>query len=569
MPETVSLPIKFWQLDAMQGKKQKEVMPFPLPGKGKPASRNTLMNLSVEEENLAAIPFAVLERRVGKRVGKIEINGAKVLPDGTKVRVVWQVQGNSELGLPTEQDLDIFIALGVLTFRHDFAKTVTFSGREIARILDIGMVHGKFYKRLKLAMDRFIPLRFRALTESDQHEEVKWCNVFQEASFSLNRTTGRCTGSVTWTDKLIQSMDSGFFRLLDATRYMELDGITAKHLYRYLAVAFAKTDVVLIDARQLCNEHLGIMNVPKYLSRLMQTLEPAFEQLIRIQVLGSYQIVSSEEWRIALHRHPSYVSERKTLLEHVAPADPESRRAQCLERLHQAGLAAKAASAYCQAAATAVEFFALERAARLLQDMIDEEVLPHVALSIVRSALEAGVATAESTELLDWTEIAVHVCRQKKRSGQALRNSAGLIVKIIKDRETRNRAVPAELEESLMGSFRRQREAAEKQHLEDLERTLILEYEQSRIELAEAIFEDMADDKKNLCRKQKAETLGQQDRFQRIPQSIQAREVDLSILQDIARKEAPPFEKWRLRKQAQQAVLAFGEGLGPLREGTA
>ena len=26
------------------------------------------------------------------------------LADGTEVRVVWQVQGNSELGLPTEQD---------------------------------------------------------------------------------------------------------------------------------------------------------------------------------------------------------------------------------------------------------------------------------------------------------------------------------------------------------------------------------------------------------------------------------------------------------------------------------
>src|SRR5205085_5964230 len=234
---------------------------------------------------------------------KLEINGTKVLPDGTKVKVMWQVQGNSELGLPTEQDLDIFVALGVLTFRNDFAKTVTFTGREIARILDIGMVHGKFYKRLKLAMDRFIPLRFRALTENEQHEEVKWLNVFQEASFSLNRATGRCTGSVTWTDKLIQSMDSGFFRLMDAARYMELDGITAKHLYRFLAVAFARTDVVIIDARQLCTEHLGILNVPKYLSRLMQTLEPAFEQLIRTQVLGSYQIASSEEWRIALYPH--------------------------------------------------------------------------------------------------------------------------------------------------------------------------------------------------------------------------------------------------------------------------
>ena len=79
----------------------------------------------------------------------------------------------------------------------------------------------------------------------------------------MNRTTGRCTGSVTWTDKLIQSMDSGFFRLLDANRYMELDGITAKHLYRFLAVAFAKTDVVIIDARQLCHGAPGDVESPE------------------------------------------------------------------------------------------------------------------------------------------------------------------------------------------------------------------------------------------------------------------------------------------------------------------
>jgi hypothetical protein len=515
------------------------------------------MNLSVEEENLAAIPFAVLERRVGKRVGKIEINGTKTLPDGTKVRVVWQVQGNNELGLPTEQDLDIFVALGVLTFRNDFAKTVTFSGREIAKILDIGMVHGKFYKRLKLAMDRFIPLRFRALTESEQHEEVKWCNVFQEASFLLNRTTGRCTGSVTWTDKLIQSMDSGFFRLLDANRYMELDGITAKHLYRFLAVAFAKTEIVIIDARQLSTEHLGILNPPKYLSRLMQTLEPAFEQLNRIQVLGSWQIVSSEDWRIALHRHPQYVPERKTLLLQGSTADPETRRVQCQERLQRGGFTAKTAAVYCQAAATAMEFYHLERSARLLLALVEEEVLPHVAASMIRSALDAGAGSGEATDLLDWCEIAVHVCRQKRNAGQTLRNSAGLLVKIIKDQEMRRRAVSSELEATLKSNFRRQEEMAEQQHKESVERTLILEYERARMQLAEVLFQEMPDAKKAVLRKQKAEVLRQQERFQRISPEVQEREIEAAVIQDIARREAPPYEKWRLRKQAQQAVLAF------------
>ena len=353
--------------------------------------RQSVVNLSVEEQdNLAAIPFAVLERRVGKKTGKLEIEGSKILPDGSEIRVVWQVQGNNDLGLPTEQDLDIFVALGVLTFRNNFEKTVSFTGREIAKILGISGVHGKFYRRLKLAMDRFIPLRFRAIASTDHQEEVKWLNVFQEASFMLDRVTGRCTGAVTWTDKLIQSMDSGFFRALDASRYMELDGITAKHLYRYLAVAFEKTDTVLIDARKLARQHLGILNPPKYLSRLMQTLEPAFEQLIRIQVMSSYHIVSAEEWSLALRRHPAYVPENRVLLTNGPESCSDMRRLNCEKALERAGLPAKLSARFTAAANEPQQFYLLDRAARLLEALKAEQVLPHVAVSVIRRALEAS-----------------------------------------------------------------------------------------------------------------------------------------------------------------------------------
>ena len=525
-------------------------------------NRTSLINLSVEEENLASVPFAVLERRVGKRVGKIEIKGTKLLPDGTEVRVVWQVQGNNELGLPTEQDLDIFVALGVLTFRNNFGKIVTFSGREIARILGISTVHGKFYQRVKLAMDRFIPLRFRALTATDKQEEVKWCNVFQEASFSLDRQTGKCIGSVTWTDKLIQSMDSGFFRLLDANRYMLLDGITAKHLYRFLAVAFEKTDVLLIDARKLATEHLGIVNPPKYLSRLMQTLEPAFEQLQRIEVLGSYHIVSPEEWRLALRLHPNYVAERKTLAATGAARDPESMRAWCQALLQKSGLPAKAAAAYCAAAVSYADFEFLERAGRILQSMVEEEVLPHVASSIVRGALDQGAGNQQGRDVLDWSEIALHVCRHKKRSGQALKNAAGLIIKIIKDPASRGRLVPEELERSLKENFRRREEAARRQFSDDNEREMILEYEQFRERMAETLFNEMPESRKAALRREKLELLRQQERFQRLPEDARQREADAAVLRELARKEVAPYEKWRLRKQAQQALLPFSTVAG-------
>jgi len=517
-----------------------------------------LLNLSVEEENLAAIPFAVLERRVGKRVGKIEIKGTKTTAEGKELEVLWQIQGNNDLGLPTEQDLDIFVALGVLTFRANFAKRVAFTGREIARILNISSVHGKFYQRLKLAMDRFIPLRFRALTATDEQEEVKWCNVFQEASFSLNRTTGRCTGTVTWTDKLIQSMDSGFFRLLDAGRYMDLDGLTAKHLYRFLAVEFEKTDLVVIDARKLATEHLGIFNLPVYFSRLLQTLEPAFDQLVRIQVLASYCVADAEKWRVAVRRHPAYVPERKSLLAQGPGLTAEAVRLHSRMILEKAGLPAKAAAGYAERFSTREELYQLQRGARLVEEIKTEGVHPHTVLSLIRKALDADLTAGEGRDQLDWCEIALEVCRQKRKMGQALWNLAGLLVKIARDPDGRERLVSPDAAEHHRRQFR-ERERLVLRHAEqEEERQLILEYEDFRQRLAVVLLAEMAEPARQLLRKEKTETLRQQDRYEKIPHEVREQEIEQLILQDLGRREAPPFEKWRLRKKAQQAVLPFG-----------
>lgn len=513
-----------------------------------------MLNLSVEEENFGAVPFAVLERRVGKAVSKIEIEGVKVLPDGTERRVVWQVQGNSELGLPTEQDLDIFVALGVLTFRNSFAKTVSFTGREIGKLLNIGSVHGKFYKRLKIAMDRFIALRFRALTATDRQEEVKWLNVFQEASFVLDRVSGRCVGSVTWTDKLIRSMDSGFFRLLDAGRYMELDGITAKHLYRFLTVAFEKSDLVVIDARKLATEHLGIVNVPKYFSRLLQTLEPAFDQLVRIQVIGSYHVVRTEDWKVALHRHAAYVPERKNLL--LQATESEDLRRQCCQALLESGgLPSKVAAQYCEWASTQKDLHTLERAGRLLEAMREEGVSPLVAVGYIRDAIEQELQSGQGRDALDWCEIAVNVCRDKKRAGQTLRNPAGLLVKILKDTESRRRFVDEDRVEVFKRNFRQQEEAVLRQLYQQEERRLVLEYERFRQDLAQEIYRDLPDDKRASLIKEKLDLLSQQERFQRMPISLREQEAEELILQDFAKRDAPAFEKWLLRRKAAQIML--------------
>lgn len=518
-----------------------------------------ILRLSVEEENLASIPFAVLESRVGKRISKLEIRGTKVLPDGREAQVCWQVQGNTELGLPTEQDLDIFVALGVLTFRNNFAKTVTFTGREIAKILGIRGVHGKFYQRLKLAMDRFVPLRFRSLAATDCQEEIKWLNVFQEASFTLDRTSGRCVGTITWTDKLIQSMNSGFFRVLDASRYMNLDGITGKHMYRFLAVAFEKTDVLVIDARKLSSEHLGIVNVPKYFSRLLQTLEPAFDQLIRVGVLGSYHVINSENWEIALHRHKTYVPERKNLLLQDHSISPAELRDRTLHAMCQAGFDESVTHAACAAAKEDRDWYQLQRATRLLEAFLDYGVLPHIATAIIEGSLREGIHTEAGLDQLDWCEIALNTCQNKLSAGQKLKNPAGLIVRLARDKEAREKMIGGAKAGAAKKQFRQYERQREMERHYAAQREFVLEYEHYRMDMAKALLSEMPEAALELLRSEKREQIRQQGRWERMDPDRRREEIEDLTLQEIAKRDAPPFEKWLLRKRAAQAVLPFHE----------
>ena len=337
---------------------------------------------------------------------------------------------------------------------------------------------------------------------------------------------------------------------------MELDGITAKHLYRFFAVAFEKTDLIVMDARKLAMEHIGILNPPHYFSRLMQTLEPAFDQLVRIQVLGSYNVISAEDWRIALHRHPAYVPERKSLMLQSANS-PELSRTRCQSMLEKAGFAYKPATVWTAAAETPEQLYALERAAQLVLAMKQEGVLQHVVISYVSRALDIGASAGEGQELLDWCEMALDICRQKQRAGQNLKNAAGLLIKIVKDPASRRRFVDEQMEAAAKERYRQRERAIVRQSQEAEERALILEYEQFRQNMAQTLFEQLNETTKQNLSKEKSELLRREGRFEKMALDVREREVTELILQDIARNEIPPYTKWLLRRRAGQAVLPF------------
>ena len=88
----------------------------------------------------------------------------------------------------------------------------------------------------------------------------------------------------------------------------------------------------------------------------------------------------------------------------------------------------------------------MQRAVRLLEAMKEHEVLPHVAMSLIRRALELHATEGEGRELLDTIEMAIDVCRQKRDAGQKLRNAGGFLVSFIKDEAIRRRLFSADQE---------------------------------------------------------------------------------------------------------------------------
>jgi hypothetical protein len=257
-----------------------------------------------------------------------------------------------------------------------------------------------------------------------------------------------------------------------------------------------------------------------------------------------------------MHRHPSYVPERKSLMLQRTTC-PELSRAHCLSVLEKAGFGYKQATTWTSAADTPEQLYALERAAQLVLAMKQEGVLPHVAASYVSRALDMGPALGEGQELLDWCEMALDICRQKQRSGQSLKNAAGLVVKIVKDPASRRRFLDEHMESAAKERYRQRERAVLRQNQEIEERTLILEYEQFRQSTALELFEQLSDSSKQSLSKEKSDWLRREGRLEKMAPDVKDREVTELILQDLAKNDVPPYSKWLLRKRAGQAVLPF------------
>ena len=131
------------------------------------------------------------------------------------------------------------------------------------------------------------------------------------------------------------------------------------------------------------------------------------------------------------------------------------------------------------------------------------------------------------------------------------------MVSFIKDEAIRRRLFSVEHENSTKQGYRQREMALLRQEQQAEERLLILQYETFRQDLARQVWKDLSEDKRRALSKQKLDLLRDQDRFKRLPEEVRQQEAEELILQDLARTEAPPFDRWHMRYRAQQALLPF------------
>lgn len=107
-----------------------------------------------DELNLAEFPFATLkyQQRVG--VKTIAFSDTITGKDGQQVEREWTVTGSDAHGLPVAGDVDIIVALLVLTQEQGLkSREVQFTRYDLLRIMGWGQ-KGRSYSRVKDGLDR-------------------------------------------------------------------------------------------------------------------------------------------------------------------------------------------------------------------------------------------------------------------------------------------------------------------------------------------------------------------------------------------------------------------------------
>ena len=233
-----------------------------------------------DELNLIELAFTTLGRARSRKTLKTEWKGKD--HKGRTRKFYKTVTGSDEFGLPEYASEELLIALFHKASRDDFeARSVTAVPYELLQLMGWG-TDGRAYERLKRALDQLagVYITTNALwnPESGTFSKAGF-HILDNYEFVEDADSGRTRLTVAWNERLFTIFQQSRFKRLDTSFFYDLPSPVAKRLYRWLDKHLRQTGHAEIDVLHLAHVKLEISHSKKYISQVMQVLEPALDEL--------------------------------------------------------------------------------------------------------------------------------------------------------------------------------------------------------------------------------------------------------------------------------------------------
>jgi hypothetical protein len=261
---------------------------------GPGTSATELVRVALDEFNLATFPISVLDKKAQSSREPLVFQDT-ILWNGERVDRLWKVFPHHEKGFPGPIDDDVLMALLELTREQGGAKKVFFSRYDLLKRLD-WPINATYYNRLETSFKKLAAVRVEAINAFGDRQRKRFVNMgltfIQEWKLNSETRGGEKSSYVLWSDRIADSINQELTRYIDATFYFEeLSSAIERRLFRYLDNYFeGKEPSMSLNVRDLAHEHLGVSRQYRYISQIMQRLEPALNTLVERGYLESWML---------------------------------------------------------------------------------------------------------------------------------------------------------------------------------------------------------------------------------------------------------------------------------------
>ena len=258
-----------------------------------------------DEMNFAEFPFASLRNRGDKRKALV-YKGWATDAHGNRYEQEWITQGGSLVGIPTEFDERVFIALVAISDQQDFQdRRVELSLYQIIKIM--GLTHNnRSYQYIENSLERLLAATFtskQAFWDHGRQERITTVKGFhlidgywlryKEVNREIAEEEG-VPGYILWSEVVWNSFRAGFIKNLDLDFFFSLQSPVARRLYRFLDKKMHYQDQYEIDIFDL-GARMALTRYA-YPSKVIEKLQPGIDEIILRSSLGSAEVVKFKKY---------------------------------------------------------------------------------------------------------------------------------------------------------------------------------------------------------------------------------------------------------------------------------